>query len=139
MITGIIIGILIWQVVILILALTDKLNSDTGTLFASGIFGLITVGILSIYRTIHRRLICYNINKHFVMAILMKDKLPIQSFYVPIKEIDLFCNDDTKKYYIKVAPANAKNHVDKNDILTLSKIRTGFNGWTSEFLKNFLR
>lgn len=139
MIKGIIIGILVWQTVILILALADKLYTDVGTLIASGIFGLVIVGIQTAYRAIRRRLARYNLNKHYVKVILMNDKNPIQAFFVPIKEIDYFCNDDIRKYYVKVMPANVKNYIDKNYILTLSKVQTGFDWWTSEFLKKFLK
>lgn len=139
MIKGIIIGILVWQTVILILALADKLYTDAGTLFASGIFGLVTIGIQTVYRTVRRRLARHNLNKHYVKVTFMNEKNPIQAFFVPIKEVDHFCNDDTRKYYVKVAPANVKNHIDEMYILTLSKVQTGFAWWTSDFLKKFLR
>lgn len=140
MITGIIIGILVWQAVILILLLTDKLDSDAGSLFASGIFGLIGICIAATCRFIYRNVKIRRFNKNFVKGILYDKGSAIQAFYIPKKDIDFFCTDETQESYVKISEAERKNTMpERSEIMTIEKATNGVPGWSSKYMAKFIK
>ena len=140
MFTGIIIGILIWQFIMFILVITDKLDSDAGYLTASGIFGIVAFCITRIFRLFYKKYCAYILHKKYIKGILYDEDCAIQAFYIPKKDIDFFCTDETQKSYIKIIEAERRSTMPrKSEIMTIEKATNGMPGWSSKYMAKFIK
>lgn len=140
MFTGIIIGILAWQFVMFILAITDKLDSDAGCLTASGIFGIIAFCITRAFRFFYKKYCTRALHKNYVKGMLYDKGRSIQAFYIPKKDINFFCTDETQESYIKIIEAGRRSTMpERSEIMTIEKATNGVPGWSSKYMAKFIK
>ena len=141
-------GMAIWQILIFLLLLFDKLDNDTMQIVSTGIWGLLWFIVV--------KPIIFIINK---IRIIIFNKKCVRLSFWRIYTDGLYYSttfwakqDVIEKLYITDNPQKENRNcvqivdmkIEKNlpyrdEILTFDKLKNGHKGWTADFLHTFLK